>query len=166
MRLLEITEENNYGYKDFFLQGLSNHRDCFRISEADEKKESFPTKAAADSFTLAFVTPENRLAGVVSFEREGKTREKLRHKGLLFRMYVAEGFGGKGIGKKLVEAVINRVTALTDIEQINLTVIASNSSAKRLYQKFGFITFSIEQNAIKDGNVFYNEEQMVLVLKR
>ena len=101
-----------------------------------------------DSFTLgAYV--DDQLAGVVSFEREGATREKLRHKGLLFRMYVNNAFAGKGIGKQLITELLSRVRALKDIEQINLTVIADNENAIKLYTSFGFKTFGIEEEAIK-----------------
>ena len=166
MQLLEITQQQESLYKSFFIQGLQKHKDCFRISEADEANEPFPTKGTNDSFTLACLNDDDSWMGVVSFEREGKNRERLHHKGLLFRMYVAQEFGGLGLGKQLVEAVISRVIQNTNIEQINLTVIASNLNAKKLYEQFGFTSFSVEHNAIKEGNNYYTEEQMVLFLKR
>lgn len=166
MNIVALTEASNYGYKDFFRTGLRQHADCFRISPDDEAHEPFPTKATPDSFTLGALTEINELMGVVSFQREGSTREKLRHKGLLFRMYVAAQYGGKGIGGKLVEETIRRAQANPDIEQINLTVIATNYAAKKLYEKFGFRTFSVEKNAIKYGELYYTEEQMVLFLNK
>jgi len=55
----------------------------FRITPTDDLNAPFPTKDTEDSFTLgAFVGSE--LARIVSFERDGKDREKLRHKGILF----------------------------------------------------------------------------------
>lgn len=50
------------------------------------------------------------------------------------------------------------------MEQINLTVIATNTVAKRQYEKLGFHSFALEKNAIKDNGVYYDEEQMVLFL--
>ena len=101
-----------------------------------------------DSFTLgAYV--DHQLVGVVSFGRKGATREKLRQKGLLFRVYVNNAFAGKGIGKQLITELLSRVRALKDIEQISLTVIADNENAIKLYTSFGFKTFSIEERAIK-----------------
>ncbi len=165
MTFIELTAEDNYAYQAFFTQALLKHRDCFRISPDDEVREAFPTRGTSDSFTLAALTVNNQLAGVVSFQREGATREKLRHKGLLFRMYVSADYGGQGIGKQLMERLIEKVKAGTDIEQITLTVIASNTTAKKLYEKFGFRTFATEKNAIKDNGVYYDEEQMVLFLR-
>ncbi|MES2732327.1 MAG: GNAT family N-acetyltransferase [Bacteroidota bacterium] len=164
MNIIELTIANNYQYKSFFTQGVVAHQDCFRMSPSDEQYEPFPTRGTADSFTLGVISEKGELMGVVSFQREGATREKLRHKGLLFRMYVAADHGGKGVGRQLVAEVISRARKLTGIEQINLTVIASNDKAKRLYSQFGFETFSVEKNAIKAGEQYYTEEQMVLFL--
>lgn len=167
MVLTELTTTTHADrYKAFFLTGLHQHRDCFRISPADEAAEPFPTQGTADSFTLGLLTDAGDLAGVVSFQREGQTRQKLRHKGLLFRMYVAQEFAGQGLGWRLVAEVIRRVREQTDIEQINLTVVATNLAAKRLYESLGFRSFALERHALKDGDAYYDEEQLVLFLNR
>ncbi len=99
MRLVELNAGQNFGYDTFFAEGLRKHRDCFRISPTNRATEPFPTSGQADSFTLGLLTDSDKLAGVVSFQREGRTREKIRHKGLLFRMYVAAEHSGQGYGK-------------------------------------------------------------------
>lgn len=166
MTIIELTNEHPHDYNAFFMGGLHAHRSCFRISPGDEAREPFPTTGTANSFTLGLLTEAGTLAGVVSFQREGQTREKLRHKGLLFRMYVSAEHGGKGFGRQLLNDLIRRVREQTDVEQINLTVAAMNESAKRLYEKAGFRSFARELNALKDGDSYYDEEQMVLFLNR
>ncbi|GAB3643027.1 GNAT family N-acetyltransferase [Spirosoma arcticum] len=166
MTIIELTNEHPHDYKTFFMGGLHAYRSCFRISPDDEAREPFPTTGTADSFTLGLLTEAGTLAGVVSFQREGQTREKLRHKGLLFRMYVSTEHGGKGFGRQLLNDLIRRVREKTDVEQINLTVAATNESAKRLYERAGFRSFARELNALKDGDSYYDEEQMVLFLDR
>jgi len=151
-------------YKKFLSVGLVADADSFRLSVNDDQLAPFPTKDRPDSFTLAAYY-DNELAGVVSFTREGDDREKLRHKGLLFRMYVAEPYRGKGIGQELIEALLKRVNNLPGIEQINLTVVNNNDRAKALYQKFGFRTFSTEVNAIKWDGKYFTEDSMVLMLQ-
>lgn len=167
MKIVEIKSDAEFGYKNFFLQGLREHEDSFRISPDDEFQAEFPTQNARDSFTLGAISGDGdkTLLGVVSFEREGAAREKLRHKGLLFRMYVDERASGQGIGKQLLRAVIARAESLGDIEQINLTVVGSNKRAKALYDLFGFEIFSIEINSIKYKGKYFDEETMVLFLK-
>lgn len=163
-QIVEIKNGADFDYKNFFMQGLREHEDSFRISPNDEFQALFPTRNRPDSFTLGAVSEAGKLLGVVSFEREGIFREKLRHKGLLFRMYVDKNAGGKGIGKQLIREVIARAKALGDIEQIILTVVAANERAKGLYQKFGFEIFSHENKAIKYKGKYFDEDTMVLFL--
>lgn len=79
-------------------------------------------------------------------------------------MYVSQDFRGQGIAKKLIEKLIERVKQINNIEQINLTVIANNENAKKLYEKFGFVTFGSEINAIKWKAKYFTEDQMTLKL--
>ena len=163
MEIKELQSSEHREYKTFLMEGLINDESNFKISPDDETRADFPTKDAADSFTLgAFV--DGSLAGVVSFQRDGFDREKLRHKGLLFRMYVSPVHRGKGIAKELIAETIKKVEAVGDIEQINLTVVSDNSTAKSLYEKFGFKSFATEKNAIKHKGKYFTEEQMVLFL--
>ncbi|MBD2766663.1 GNAT family N-acetyltransferase [Hymenobacter sp. BT664] len=150
-------------YQDFFLQGLLAHPACFRISP-DEAMEPFPTAGTADSFTLAMEEETTgQLLGVVSFKRAEANRAKLRHRGLLFRMYVDQQAQGKGVGIQLIRALLARVRALGDVRQVNLTVIASNTPARQLYLKLGFIPFALERNAVAHETGYLDEESMALV---
>ena len=162
--LKEITSQEVTAYKTFFRAGLEEDEENFRISPEDEKTAAFPTRDRKDSFTLG-VFVDDQLAGVVSFERDGASREKLRHKGTLFRMFVSKDYRAQGIGKQLLEAAIARVKNDTDIERNNLTVVARNHTAKQLYEKFGFQVFSVEEHAIKWKGKYFTEEQLVLKLR-
>ncbi|WP_164849978.1 GNAT family N-acetyltransferase [Mucilaginibacter limnophilus] len=159
----EITAEQANEYKTFFNQALTNDENNFRLSPNDDRDALFPTHGLDDSFTLGIYV-NDILAGVGSFEREGATREKLRHKGLLFRMYVSSEYRGKGLAKKLISEIIHRAIKLGNIEQINLTVIANNMKAIKLYEQFGFRTFSSEERAIKWKGQYFTENQMALKL--
>lgn len=166
MRLIELHAATDAGrYKSFILQGLKAHPAAFRISSADETTEPFPTTGSAESFTLAAEDEETAaLLGVVSFKRGEVNREKLQHKGLLFRMYVDQRTQGQGVGRALVEALLSRVRVLGNVRQINLTVVASNAPARNLYLKLDFVPFSLEHDAVANGNDFLDEESMVLRL--
>ncbi|WP_341908018.1 GNAT family N-acetyltransferase [Fluviicola taffensis] len=164
IEITEIKSDQIERYKKFLTFGLINDEENFRITPNDDLNASFPTKNTLDSFSLGAYS-DNELAGVVSFTRDGGDREKLRHKGILFRMYVSKDFRGQGIAKKLIEKLIERVKQISDIEQINLTVISNNDNAKKLYEKFGFVTFGSESNAIKWKGKYFTEDQMTLRLK-
>jgi RimJ/RimL family protein N-acetyltransferase len=163
LKILELKSNQIKVYKDFLNVGLIEDEENFRITPNDDLHSPFPTKDKEDSFTLgAFI--QNELVGIVSFTRDGNDREKLRHKGILFRMYVSKNYRGLGIAKQLIKELIDRVVEIKDIEQINLTVIATNANAKVLYEKFGFQTFGSEINAIKWKGKYFTEDQMVLRL--
>lgn len=159
----EITSAQSRIYKDFTAQGFTEDANAFRIAPEDDVDAPFPTNDTEDSFTLGMYE-NNVLAGVVSFERDGKNRRKLRHKGILFRMYVSSKFRGKGYSKLLMKAVIERVKKIKDIEQINLTVISSNEAAKSLYKQYNFVTYSSEKNAVKWNGSYLDEDSMALKL--
>ena len=164
IEIKEIISTEIEQYKMFLTTGLQSDEENILITLKNISDAPFPTKDRNDSFTLgAYV--ENVLAGVVSFARDGDDREKLRHKGIMFTMFVSKEFRGHGIARKLLEDLIKRVKAISDIEQINLIVIANNSRAKQLYEKFGFEKFGTEQNSIKWKGKYFSEDQMVLRLK-
>ncbi len=162
-----ITEINKaQAYKAFLLAGLNDHPDLFRLTVADEQDAPFPTSGTADSFTLMAADEAGNWLGVVSFEREGRNRQKLRHKGLLFRMYVAKAAAGQGVGRALIEAVIGRARLLPDLKQINLTVVGHNTRALHLYESIGFMRYGTEPNALKMNGIYTDEVFYQLILEK
>ena len=157
-----VTAEEANAFKDFFEQGLINRPDCFRISPSDLAPLPFPTQGNPDNFTLGAFDEDNNWMGTASFKREGLERERLRHQGLLFFMYVSDKCEGKGIGGKLLDALIKRVKEQTDIEQIVLTLVGTNYRAKKLYLSKGFETYGYQKKAIKWGDHYLDEEFMYL----
>ena len=164
IEIQEMKSSRAEEYRAFLAVGLVRDERHFRISPADDAAAPFPTQDKEDSFTLAAFA-DGALAGVVSFERDGKTREKLRHKGILFRMYVSGDFRGRGIGKRLIREVLSRAERLGDIERVNLTVVSGNVGAKALYESFGFATIGVEAEAIKWKGEYFAEENMGLKLE-
>lgn len=147
----------------FLAIGLQSDEETLLITPRDNLNAAFPTKDRTDSFTLGAYA-KNVLAGVASFARDGEDREKLRHKGILFTMYVSKEFRGHGIARQLLEEIIKRAKTIPGIEQINLIVLTGNLRAKQLYEKFGFEKYGTEQNSIKWKGKYFAEDQMVLQL--
>lgn len=163
IRIKEITANQIEIYKKLILKGLVESSECFRITLKDELSEPFPTVNQADSFTVG-AFDKKELVGVASFKRDGLIREKLKHKGILFKIYVDSEYRQRGIAKRLIQEVIRRVNLVKDIEQINLTVIPTNKHAKAIYEGFGFKTYASEEKAIKWKGKYFNEDQMKLNL--
>lgn len=148
----------------FLDAALRSDEENLLITAKDNSSAPFPTKDRTDNFTLGAYAG-NTLAGIVSFTRDGEDREKLRHKGMISTMFVLKEFRGHGIARKLLEELIKRVKTISDIEQINLIVISSNSRAKQLYEQFGFEKYGTEVNSIKWKEKYFSEDLMVLRLK-
>lgn len=163
IEIKEVQSKQLDSYQKLLKEGLVHNEANFRISPSDIATEGFPTNDQPDSFTIGAFEGE-KLVGIVSFMRDGATREKLKHKGILCRLLVKTNYRGQGIGKQLVLEVVNRAKLLDGLEQINLTVIPTNKNAKRMYEKLGFQTFSSEKRAIKWQGNYYREDQMVLFL--
>ena len=163
MKIRELTSADAEAYQALILCGLNVHGESFRIAAQDAGEPLIPfASSRPDAFTLGVWLADGQLVGVVSFERE--TRTKLRHKGLLYRMYVRADASGRGLGRRLIQETIKRAREIEGLEQINLTVVASNAKAKHLYASEGFTSFALEARALKMGEVFYDEEQMALRL--
>lgn len=79
-------------------------------------------------------------------------------------MYVIPEKRGNGFAKMLLKTAIEQAKRTQGIEQINLTVVSTNVSAKRLYDSLGFEQFGVERRALKVGKAYFDEIHMVLFL--
>ena len=71
---------------------------------------------------------------------------------------------GTGIAAALVEHVIEE--ARSRVEELRLTVVASNTAAVRLYTRFGFSPYGLEQRALRIGDHYHDELLMALSLTK
>jgi ribosomal protein S18 acetylase RimI-like enzyme len=110
-------------------------------------------------FWGAFV--EGKLCGYVGLDRE--TRTKCRHKATLVGMYVEPETAGRGLGRALVDALLDEARA-DGLELIVLTVTEGNANAQGLYERCGFRSFGVEPHAIKVGGRAYGKNHMYLLL--
>ncbi|HEX2913627.1 MAG TPA: GNAT family N-acetyltransferase [Chloroflexia bacterium] len=95
---------------------------------------------------------ENRVAGLAGLTvGQGRTR----HSGYIF-LFVGAAFQGMGVGTRLLETLIDLADNWLLLKRVELTVMAGNERARRLYEKAGFVVeghlkFSvISQGEIKD----------------
>jgi ribosomal protein S18 acetylase RimI-like enzyme len=97
----------------------------------------------------------------VGLDRE--TRAKSHHKATLVGMYVEPEFGGRGVGRALVDALLAEARA-DGLELIVLTVTDGNAKAVQLYERCGFRSFGVEPHAIKVNGKGYGKNHMYLLL--
>ena len=108
----------------------------------------------------AFV--DGKLVGTAGFVRENGAKE--RHKGRVWGVYLTAAMRGKGVGRSMMKALLDRASNIAGLEQISLAVATGQTAATGLYRSFGFVPFGCEVRALKIGDRYVDEEHMVLRL--
>jgi len=103
------------------------------------------------------------LVATARFHRE--TRLKERHKGHIYGVYVTASHRGRGLGMKLIAALLGMVMDNPLLEQILLGVASSNLAAIRTYQRFNFEIYGTEPHALKVGSEYVDEHLMILRIR-
>jgi len=165
----ELTGDDADDFRRLRLRALREHPDAFGSSY--EAESTAPVEAAAerlrlnaesqDSFTLGAFRG-SQLVGMVGFYQE--TREKTRHRGSIWGMYVPSEEQGKGIGRALLARALELARELPGLEQVELKVVARNGRARGLYASFGFATYGTEPRALLVDGEYLDEEHMVLLI--
>jgi ribosomal protein S18 acetylase RimI-like enzyme len=107
---------------------------------------------------------DGRLAAMAGFYREKGL--KSRHKGRIWGVYVTPSSRGKGVGRKLLQMLLERGRRINGVEQILLSVTTTQEAAIGLYRALGFQTFGCEPRALKIGDRYVDEEYMMRPVER
>jgi ribosomal protein S18 acetylase RimI-like enzyme len=146
-------------YHTLRLEGFIRHPLQFRVAPEDESNLSI--EAVADRLERTFVAggfEGEELVGVGGLTRFDGA--KLRHRALLWGMYVSDRGRGRGLADELMLVLLSEARAQM-IEQVVLTVVADNDRARRFYQRWGFSVYGTEPRAIKVGDSYLDEALMV-----
>ena len=133
-------------FADIRLEGLRLAPDSF--GSEFEIERAWPLAKFAERLTSSTVfgfEDAGDLLGVAGFVAQ--SQRKFRHRGDLWGMYVRESARGRGVGARLVEAVIDH--ARDRVKQLHLHVATTNRAAAALYQKYGFRRYGVEPRAMK-----------------
>ena len=161
-----LTPDDAQKYATFRLESLRSSPKSFASSYDEEKKDTKDKYIARFASTQSMWTfgafHHDQLVGSVTLIQE--TMQKLKHRANIVALYVMADNRGRGIGKALMTKVLSYARERTDIEQIYLTVVTTNLSAKHLYMSLGFQSYAIEEKALKINGTYADEEKMVLFL--
>jgi ribosomal protein S18 acetylase RimI-like enzyme len=166
MRIKKLIKHDAEHYRNIRLEALSNNPDSFGTMYAEEvirTTDDFRERIPVDNnnFILGCYRAKN-LIGIIAFYQE--SRIKLRHKAYIRSMYVQPEYRKKGIGKLLLNELIERAKAIKEIEILLLDVITNNLPAKQLYLSFGFQRYGIEKMAYKFNHQYFDLEFMSLLI--
>lgn len=149
-------------FRDLRLEALARSPEAFGSSYEEEAPHSLETVRARipssgpNAIFGAFVG--SSLVGMAGFAVYD--RRKASHKGLMWGVYVQGQWRGHGLGKRLVQRVIEH--AAQHIIMLEAAVGLTNESARRTYHALGFKPYGIERKALRIGDVFYDEELLFL----
>jgi len=160
--IIHLLEKEDWKqFKTIRLEALLAHPEAFGSSFDEESHlsdEEFEQNFKKS--TIFGAVQNNQLIGCAGFFI--CSLAKMSHRGVVFSMYIKNGYRGQGIGDALLKAIIAH--AKNRVIQLHLTVVTTNQMALKLYQKNGFIIYGTEPRALKIGDQFYDEHMMILEL--
>lgn len=164
IRQLEATDSEQY-YK-IRLLGLELHPEAFGTGAedwskaTDEQIKSLLQSSNRDDFVLGNFE-NGQLTGVIGLKREKKN--SVRHKGTVWGLVVIPEFRHKGLGNKIVAALIEKASDHEELKYIRAVVTNTSANAIGIFESHGFSKYGVEECGIRqDGNFF---DQVYLALK-
>jgi ribosomal protein S18 acetylase RimI-like enzyme len=159
IRVRRLLPEDAAQYREIRLEGLRVSPEAF--GNTFEVENARPIELFADrirdSETMgAFEGAE--ILGVAGLRTNQGPKES--HKGTLVGMYVRPQARNRGVGRRLVEAVME-VARRRGVELLQLAVVSDNEPARRLYERLGFVEYGIEKKSLKQGGRYTDEVLMV-----
>lgn len=155
-------------YREIRLRSLKEFPDYFGSTYEEEVKPGSMWLAGAikgtdpDNFVFGAFAHNDQLIGICGFIRQ--TRVKTRHRGDLIQLFVDPLFSGKGVGRKLMNLVIEKAFENDEIELITLGVVNINEHAIKMYRQAGFVEYGKMENYFKYGDKYFT--QLLFVLSR
>jgi ribosomal protein S18 acetylase RimI-like enzyme len=168
MEIRLLTGDDASEYCRLRLEALEGDPEAFSSSPEEHKALSTDEVkrrlgAGGGGFLVAGAFENGQLIGTAGFYRE--KGPKVRHKGRIWGVYVTPKQRGAGFGRKIMELALERGQAIEGIEQVLLSVAATQTAAAKLYRSLGFEPFGREPRALKIGDRFIDEEYFILYLK-
>ena len=155
IKILNVDESNDF--RTIRLSALEKSPEMFGstyIAEVEKPLVFF--KSCLSSSTVFGAYYKNKIIGLATLTQENGI--KFSHKASLSSVFIEPEFQKKGVASILLSAIIEY--SEKHVEQILLTVADDNKPAIHLYKKFGFETYGIETQAMKDNGQYTDEVLM------
>jgi len=168
MEIRTLTADDATEYWRLRLEALQGDPEAFSASAEEHMSLSMDEvrrRLGADGSGMLVIGAfeGGLLVGMAGFYPERGL--KSRHKGRIWGVYVTPAKRGEGVGRKVLQTALDRGAATPGIEQILLSVTATQTAAIALYRSLGFESFGREPRALKIGGRFVDEEFMILPLE-
>ena len=161
MKIISLPEDRWQEYRDLRIKSIHENPQSFHdtVEECLSKDKSFWT----NWYKNHLLAEENgQLIGMVGGYRESKPM--LKHVSHIVSFYVDPLHRGKGVGKKLLVAMIEKLSFHHRSKKITLGVVTTQQSAIHLYESLGFQRVGHSKYAVRVGEKYYDEYMMELYL--
>lgn len=144
---------------------------AMRQTALADEAASFRTSAADDA-KVPLAVWEQRLEQeyVYAAQRDGEwlaigglsceTRSKLAHKGLVWGMYAVPAARGTGAAARILDQLEATAREL-GLRQLQLTLMADNARARRVYERHGYELYAIEPDSVRRADGSYADEALM-----
>lgn len=155
---LKICRLNKNNWNEFFdirLLGLQEYPEAFGTSAEEWSKTSKENVQATLNDFLILGAFENELIGTIGFKRE--QRVQVNHKGTIWGFYVNNQFQNKGIGKLLLERMLEELKHYQNLEYVRCIITETNKSAISVFESSGFKRYGLESKGLKIKNTYFDQ---------
>jgi ribosomal protein S18 acetylase RimI-like enzyme len=157
-----LTRADGPAFRALRLEGLTEASAAFSAAYDDEilrGDEEFAARIPAAPPSAIF----GAFDGTALVAMTGLTVHagaKERHKGMVWGVYVAPAGRGRGLAKRLMQAVIAHARTVEGLELLQLGVGVYNEPARALYGAMGFAVYGVERHALKLPDGRYIDEEL------
>jgi ribosomal protein S18 acetylase RimI-like enzyme len=156
-------------FRDLRIKALTSDPSAFAEyyekydDETDAKWRKYLESSDAEKKSvLLFALDGDKAVGMVGAIFENNP--KVEHVAKLFGVFVDSDYRGKGIGKMLLESILDKVVERGGVLKIVLDVNPAQTEAVGLYHKFGFKTVGKLSKELKIDGEYHDLEIMELFL--
>jgi RimJ/RimL family protein N-acetyltransferase len=166
MAIRKLQPDESLLYRALRLQCLKTEPDYFGCTYEEESCtpklifESWIEREDPDHIMFG-AFDEGRLIGIAGFARQD--RQRARHRGEVVQMYVDASYRGRHVGENLLRSLLTQAFSLEGVEQVQLSVVAHNRAAIRLYEKIGFQAFGIQPKYFRVEKSYLDQQFMQLL---
>ena len=169
MEIRFLTSDDASQWWRLRLEALQSDPEAFSASAEEHQSLSLDEvkmrlgEGNAEQFVVG-AFHDGHLRGMAGFYREKGI--KSRHKARVWGVYLTKQSRGQGIGRHMMQTLLERGRSIEGVEQILISVSTTQTAAMDLYRSLGFQSFGREPRALRIGDRLIDEEYMVLLLTR
>lgn len=164
VKIVKLALDDWQKYRGLRLEALKEEPAAF-LSSYEEKVKSPEEnwrKKLGETDVMLFAELNGKLVGMVAAFREKD--QKIRHITRITSVYVNKNYRGKGIGRLLLDKVLEEIKKNLEVKKIKIEVSESQVAAYQLYKKLGFREIGRTQKEIIVDGKYYDEILMEMLL--